>query len=150
MGCVEERRTLLEWANVHRRTREAFLVFLMGTLPPPEYSPSALRKLLLTRLLSEQAPSQILESLSSDQHQQLWTNLIGDKERACPANRLIGASGVFEMIADYAGIVRGREARIIRQLTEILPDLNVELDQMHDYGSLAEEDDIDYSSEEDG
>ena len=147
-GCVEERRTLLEWANVHRRTREAFLVFLMGTLPPPEYSPSALRKLLLTRLLSEQATSQILESLSSDQHQQLWTNLIYGKERACPVNRLVGASGVLETIADYVGIVGGREARIIRQLTEISPMLNVALDQKYENDTSDEEDDSD-SSEED-
>ena len=41
---------------------------------------------------------------------------------------LSGESGVFELISDYVGIVRGREACIVRQLTELLPDLNKELD----------------------
>ena len=128
--CAAERHLLLEWANGLHQTRQAFFVFLMGTLSPPEYSPSALRNILLTRLLSEKATDQILGSMP--QHQQLWENLIGDEECACLANRLFGASGVLEMIGDYAGVVKGREARIIRQLTEILPDLNVELDQKYE------------------
>lgn len=147
-GCVEERPMFLEWANGQLQNREAFFVFLMGALPPPEYSPSVLRNTLLARLLSERATSQILESLSSDQHQHLWTNLIYGKERACPVDRLVGSFGVLEMIGDYFGVVRGREARIIRQLTEILPDLNVELDQKYEIDSSDEEDDSDSSEEE--
>ena len=146
---LESRRKLLEWANEHNRTREAFLVFLMGTLSPPEYSPSALRNILLKRLLSDGATDQILGSLPCDQHQMLWTNLIGVKDRLCLANCLVGASGVLEMIADYVGIVRGREARIIRQLTEILPDLNAELDQKYENDSSDEEDDSTTSEEDD-
>ena len=41
---------------------------------------------------------------------------------------LSGKSGVLELIGDYVGIVNGREARIIRQLTEMLPDLIQQLD----------------------
>ena len=44
------------------------------------------------------------------------------------ARMLSGKSGVLELIGDYVGFVRGREARIIRQLTELLPDVNKELD----------------------
>ena len=36
---------------------------------------------------------------------------------------LSGKPGVFELISDYTGIVCGREAKIIRHLTEMLPDL---------------------------
>ena len=43
--------------------------------------------------------------------------------RSSPLRILSGKSGVMELISDYTGIVRGREARIIRQLTEMLPDL---------------------------
>jgi hypothetical protein len=32
-----------------------------------------------------------------------------------------GKSGVLKLIGDYVGFVRGREARIIRQIVEILP-----------------------------
>jgi hypothetical protein len=40
---------------------------------------------------------------------------------------MAGKSGIFETIGDYVGIVCGREARIIRQLTEMLPKLIAEL-----------------------
>ena len=40
-----------------------------------------------------------------------------------PLRILSGKSGVMELIGDYVGFVRGREARIIRQLTELLPNL---------------------------
>ena len=130
---IETRRMLLEWANQRQRDREAFFVFLTGAgkISPFEYSPSALRNLLLMRLLSERATDQILGSVPSDQHQQLWTNLISDEECSSPLNRLVGASGVLEMIADFAGVVKGQEAHIIRQLTEILPEFNAELKEKY-------------------
>jgi hypothetical protein len=34
-----------------------------------------------------------------------------------------GKPGILELIGDYVGIVRGREARIIRQLTKLMPGL---------------------------
>ena len=46
-----------------------------------------------------------------------------------PVRILSGKSEVLELIGDYTGIVCGREAKIIRQLTELLPDLNRELDE---------------------
>ena len=43
---------------------------------------------------------------------------------ASPLQLLGGKPGILELIGDYVGhFVRGREARIIRQLTEMLPDL---------------------------
>ena len=39
-----------------------------------------------------------------------------------------GKSGIFEVIGDYVGILRGREARIVRQLAELLPGVTAELD----------------------
>ena len=44
-----------------------------------------------------------------------------------PLRLMAGKSGIFETIGDYVGIVCGREARIIRQLTEMLPKLIAEL-----------------------
>eukprot|EP00563_Minutocellus_polymorphus_P018489 CAMPEP_0197726576 /NCGR_PEP_ID=MMETSP1434-20131217/16262_1 /TAXON_ID=265543 /ORGANISM="Minutocellus polymorphus, Strain CCMP3303" /LENGTH=369 /DNA_ID=CAMNT_0043312553 /DNA_START=146 /DNA_END=1252 /DNA_ORIENTATION=- len=128
----DSRHRLLKWANGHNRTREVFLAFLMGThSAPPEYSLSALRKLLLKRLLSEEATNQILESLSSEQYRKLWDNIVHAKQRTRPVNTLSGSSGVLETIGGFLGILLGREARIIRQLTEMLPELNKELDQQH-------------------
>ena len=39
------------------------------------------------------------------------------------ARLLAGNPGILELIGDYVGFVRGREARIVRQLTEMLPNL---------------------------
>ena len=50
------------------------------------------------------------------------------RRSSSPLRNLSGKAGVLQSIGDYVGIVRGREARIIRQLTELLPDLNKELD----------------------
>ena len=44
-----------------------------------------------------------------------------------PLRLMAGKSGIFETIGDYVGIVCGREARIIRQLTEMLSKLIAEL-----------------------
>ena len=46
------------------------------------------------------------------------------RRSSSPVRILSGKSEISEMIGDYVGFVRGREARIIRQLTELLPDLN--------------------------
>ena len=50
------------------------------------------------------------------------------RRSSSPVRILSGKSGIMELIGDYVGFVCGREARIIRQLTELLPDLNNELD----------------------
>ena len=42
---------------------------------------------------------------------------------ASPLKLLGRKPEILELIGDYAGIVRGREARIIRKLTELLPVL---------------------------
>ena len=118
---ANKRREILDWANDHIQAREAFLVFLAGTLSPPDYSLLTLRNLLVRKLQSEEATERILGLLSSSQHHQLWDDLLAAERRACPVSSLSGKSGVLETIYEFLGIVRGREARIIRQLTEILP-----------------------------
>ena len=45
------------------------------------------------------------------------------RRSSSPVSLLNGKSGVLELIGNYTGIVRGRKARITRQLTELLPDL---------------------------
>ena len=130
----EARASLLEWANDLQNTRASFLTFLIGTctLSPAEYvySSLSLRKLLVKKLESEQATDRLLKSLPIDQHRQLWDELLAARAKQQPNNLglLSGSSGALETIGSYVGVVRGREARIIRQLTEILPELNKELD----------------------
>ena len=90
---IEERKLLLDWANDLHQARTSFLLFLSGTLSPPNHAGSTRRSL---------SPLDL--------------------------RNLSGQAGILQSIGDYVGIVRGREARIIRQLTELLPDLNKELD----------------------
>ena len=129
---MAERSVLLEWANGLQYARDSFLRFLMGTLSPAEYSPSSLRKVLLKKLESEQATSRLLESLPTNQHRQLWDELLAARAKRQPNNLslLSGKPGVLELVCDYVGIVRGREARIIRQLAEILPRFNEIMDSL--------------------
>ena len=104
---AEERKALLEWAIDLHRARTSFLLFLSGALPPLQHV--GLR--------------------------QLWDKI----QRACspwlsvqPLRLLVGKPGVLELIGDYVGIVRGREARIIRQITEMLPKAFAELVELDD------------------
>jgi len=61
----------------------------------------------------------------------LMSGALPDCRYSSPVKALSGKSGVLELIGDFAGIIRGREARIVRQLTELLPAINKELDAMH-------------------
>ena len=45
----------------------------------------------------------------------------GTRQSSSPLSLLIGKAGALQSIGDYVGVIRGREARIIRQLTELLP-----------------------------
>ena len=47
--------------------------------------------------------------------------------RVCSLAVFAGKSGILELIGDYVGTMCGREARIIRQLTELLPGVITEL-----------------------
>lgn len=57
----KERALLLDWANEMQQNRIAFSTFLMGSLPPTEYSFSDLRKILSERLKSDDGTKRILQ-----------------------------------------------------------------------------------------
>ena len=88
---VQERESLLEWANELYRPRTSVYLFLSGALSAPQHANNPRRNL-------------------------------------SPLQKFSGEPGIRELIGDYVGFVRGREARIIRQLTEMLPNLIQELD----------------------
>ena len=54
------------------------------------------------------------------------------RRSSSPLRILSGNPGLLERIGDFAGVVRGREARIVRQLVEVLPDFNEELEEARD------------------
>ena len=122
---AEEWRELLQWAKEHVQSRVAFDVFLMGTLSAPTYSVTKLRESLLARIRSEQVVGRILRNTPQDEYHLLWDGLF--PRRDCPLAAFTGKSGILELIGDYLGIMRGRDARIVRQLTERLPGVIVDL-----------------------
>ena len=144
-GSTEERLELLKWAREHHQSRSYFYMFLMGTLSEPKYSATKLRNELLARNRSEKAVDRLLECVPPDQYHLLWADLFA--HRVGPLAAFSGKSGILELIGDYVGIVRGREARIIRQLTELLPGLIEELENRR-YESSSDSDDSDESSDD--
>ena len=126
-GSRRERRRLLEWAREHHQSRSSFHVFSMGTLSVPTYSATKLRDKLLARNRSEKVVDTILGNTPPDQCHLLCADLF--PRRTCSLAVFSGKSGILELIGDCVGILRGREARIVRQLTELLPDVIIELDR---------------------
>ena len=114
-----ERRRLLDWAKEHHQSRSSVCAFLMGTLSKPQYSATKLRNELLARNRSEKVVDRILGNTPPDEYRLLFDDLF--THRVGPLAAFCGKSGILELIGDYVGIMRGREARIIRQLTELLP-----------------------------
>ena len=117
----------------------------MGTLSAPTYSVTKLRNELLARNRSEKVVDRILANIPSDECRLLWDDLF--PRHVCPLAVFAGKSGILELIGDYVGIMRGREARIIRQLTELLPGLIEELENRR-HESSSDSDDSDESSDD--
>ena len=128
-GSRRERPELLKWAREHHQSRSSFRVFLMGTVSAPTYSVTKLRNELLARIRSEKVVERILKNTPPDQCRLLWDDWNLFPRRVCPLAVFSGKSGILELIGDCVGILRGREARIIRQLTELLPGVIEELDR---------------------
>ena len=62
------------------------------------------------------------------------------RRSSAPARFLSGKSGVLELIFDYTGgVVRGREAKIICQLTEMLPTIELPVDSDSSAESSSDE-----------
>ena len=135
-GSAEERPELLKWARVHHQSRSSFMMFSMGTLSKSEYSVTKLRDALMAKIGTSSAVDQILANTPPDQYRLLWDNMF---PQCVPA--IAGKSGILNLIGDYIGIMRGREARIVRQLTELLPDVIEELDRENDSDESSDDSD---------
>ena len=99
----------------------------MGTLSAPTYSEANLREALLARIRSTEAVHRLLRHTPPDEYLLLWGEIFPQRA-GCPLEVFAGKSGILELIGDYVGILRGREARIVRQLAELLPGVTAELD----------------------
>ena len=83
-------------------------------MPPPKKLLSELEK----RICSEFAAKRILDNTPSEQYKLLWDELYHT-----PVKLLRGKRGILEFISEFVGVMHGREAFILRQLREILPNI---------------------------
>ena len=107
-----------EWAEGAVRTYDGFMMFLMGThrrVVPP-FRKENLESMLKEKLLATDSVSAIMNHLPEDQQLFIWNNEQKNKHRNCVLQYLSGHPGIRQSIADMAGVVRGRELRIMRQL----------------------------------
>ena len=117
----DERPQLLEWARQSVQNHSGFMTFLLGTLPAPAFTHAALRRLLSSRLHSNAAVELLMKNTPDHQYEFLWSEIT---KCMTPVRYLggIGTNGIIEIIADYAGVVRGRDLRILRNLIDPLSE----------------------------
>jgi len=144
------RPQLLEWAKQSVQTHSCFVTFLLGTLPAPAFTRAALHSLLDERLRSQNAAEIFIRNTPEEQCRLAWEQIF--QARYCSSTIDLGENiGILELIADYAGVVRGRDLRILRSLINPLSEYlewlpEGELDSGSD--DEEEEDDDDETDEE--
>ena len=121
-GWIDERPNVLRWAQEAVQAHDRFMVFLSGTLPVPKFTRTALRDLLVSRLRSEDAADIFLSSTCESQCKLVWEKMYERRHCCSLAMYFGGKIGLLGHIADYAGIVRGRELLIMRTLIEPLSE----------------------------
>ena len=116
---IDVRPQLLEWAQQSVQTHSGFMTFFMGTLPAPAFTQAALQSLLADCLQSQDAAEMVMSNFPAHQYECLWGKMI-TKRTTTPVRYLGEKIGILELIADYVGVVRGRDLRILRSLVDPL------------------------------
>ena len=118
-GWIDERSDVLHWAQEAVQAHDNFMMFLMGTTPKPAFSQEALRKLLLGCNHSGDAGELLMNNNPEEQYELLYKKITESRR---PLSCLAGKIGLLEHIADYAGVVRGRDLLILRSLVGSLSE----------------------------
>ena len=84
--------------------------FLLGTLPGPQYSAGAMKKMLGKRIGSLEAASMLVdEAVSNGKGRDIWDQLMADAGRTSSSNSCLASfPGVLEKIGDYVGIIKNK------------------------------------------
>ena len=132
----DTRQMYLSWAEGALSDHNHFFTFLCGaTLKAPQYSEASLRAQLTKDLRNVPAANILVEDMSEEKQRRVWNELF-----ASPLRGVNGNIGVLQLVADFVGIKRGRELKIVRMLAanlrvfiEDIPDPISSDDE--DYGS---------------
>lgn len=108
---TDTRQMYLSWADGAVADHRTFFTFLCGaTLKAPRYSKASLRAFFTQNLRSAAAATTLVEDMPEEKQRRVWNDLF-----VLP--HLAGNIGVLQAIADFLGILRGRELKIVRSLT---------------------------------
>ena len=125
-GAASDFRQLFSWVEETLQTNRNVHLILLGSLPPGEYSAPALHQCLSKGMKSEKAVDFLMnELLSAEECRLLW-----EKRMSSPLQMLGGTTGIFELIADFAGIIRGKH--MVSTLQGILGPLEKALGRAED------------------
>ena len=106
-GAASDFRQLFSWVEETLQTNRNVHLILLGSLPPRDYSDSELHQSLSEMMKSAEAADFLINDLSDEKRRVLWKKLPPSR-RASPLQSLCGKSGIFELIADFAGFLRGK------------------------------------------
>ena len=125
-GAESDYRRLLSWAKESLQTnRNVHLILLGSLLLQREFSIPALRQRLRGEMKSSEAADFMINELSAEKCKVLWEKLLSS-----PLQMLGGTTGIFELIADFAGIIRGKH--MVSTLQGILGPLEKALGRAED------------------
>lgn len=98
---------LLSWAQRTLDVNDGVLFVLLGTMPPKEYSDSGLLHYLISDMNSAGIAPFFFSRLSSEDRRVLW-KMLPSQQRNSPLQMLSGTPGALELVAEFAGFVRGK------------------------------------------
>ena len=102
-------RLFIGWMGDLLQPNILFHNCLLGTLPDPQYSDGAMKKMLGTRIGSVGASMLVDEAVTKGKSRDIWDSLLTDIGRTASANACLASfDGVLEKIGDYVGIIKNK------------------------------------------
>ena len=139
-GATSEFRNLLLWAEESLRVNTNTHLILLGTILPREYSTDALLEYLSHGLKSEEAAKYTVGRFSPEERLEFWKKL--PFNRSSPLQALAGQPGILEVIADFAGFVRGKHMlRILQSMVRPLESAIAKSRVIMEYDDVDSDDD---------
>lgn len=102
-------RLFIGWMEDLEKPNVLFHKFLLGTVPDPQYSVGAMKRLLGERVGSAGASMLVDEAVCNGRAPDIWDTLLADIGRTTSVNAcLVSFDGVLEKIGDYVGIIKSK------------------------------------------
>ena len=104
-----------------------FQTFLLGTLPDPQYSVGAMKKMLGKRIGTVGASMLVDEAVANGKSRDIWDCLLVDIGRTASANACLSSfDGVLEKIGDYVGVIKSKKLKRVADAEAIVQNVAIE------------------------